>query len=139
MNNYQLILGVRELPRPRGEGYLYYKILPLQEEAQRRILLKRILNRIDCFLKDGGEKFLFYLDLYCKESNEAEEAKLEEHFNRALIKLFEIERFSNKEARRLLSNYKTENMEAWVIEILDRIIRKFVNVRLMTERGQSMK
>ena len=36
MNNYQLILGVREIPRPRGEGYLYYKIVPLQEEAQKK-------------------------------------------------------------------------------------------------------
>jgi|GEM_PF-2542236 len=137
MNNYQLILGVRELPRPRGTGYLYYKILSLQEEAQKRILLKRILNRIDCFLRDGGEKFLFYLDLYCKESNEVEEAKLEELLHKALVKLFEIERFSNKEARELLSNYKTENMETWVIEILDRIVRKFVSVRLeelVTER-----
>jgi len=126
MNNYQLILGVREIPRPRGEGYLYYKIVPLQEEAQKRNLLKRILNRINCFLKDGGERFLFYLNLYCKESEEVEEGKLEKLFNKPLVKLSEIERFSDKEAQELLSNYKTENMEAWVVEALDRVVRRFV-------------
>jgi|GEM_PF-5740103 len=29
----QLILGVRELPRPRGEGYLYYKLSPSDEDG----------------------------------------------------------------------------------------------------------
>jgi hypothetical protein len=51
MNNYQLILGIRQLPRPRGEGYLYYKMVPLQKEAQKRNLLERILHRVNCFLK----------------------------------------------------------------------------------------
>jgi len=126
MNNYQLILGIRQLPRPRGEGYLYYKMVPLQKEAQKRNLLKCILDRVNCFLKEE-DRFLFYLNLYCKESEEVEERKLEELFNKALIKLSQKGQFSDKEARELLSNYKTENMAAWVIEVLDRIVRKFVS------------
>ena len=66
------------------------------------------------------------MNLYCKESEEVEEGKLEKLFNKALVKLSEIERFSDKEAQELLSNYKTENMEAWVVEALDRVVRRFV-------------
>lgn len=66
------------------------------------------------------------MNLYCKESEEVEEGKLEELLQKALVKLSEKERFSDKESRELLSNYKTENMAAWVIEVLDRVVRKFV-------------
>jgi len=124
MNNYQLVLGIRELPRPRGRGYLYYKIVSLQEDAQKRSFLQRILHLSNCFFK-GGDRLLVYLDLYCKESNEIEESKFEELFHQALVKLSEIEQFSDKKARELLSNYKTENMEVWVEEVLDRVVRKF--------------
>jgi len=126
MRNCQLILGIRELPHPRGEGYLYYKIVPLKEEAQEGRLIKRMRDRIDYFLKDGGEKFLSYLNLYCTESEEVEEEKLEKLFRKALVKLSEIEQFSDKEVSEFLSNYKTENMEAWVVEVLNRVIKRFV-------------
>jgi hypothetical protein len=97
MSEYQIILGIRELPHPRGEGYLYYKIVPLKEGVQKERPLKRIRDRIDYFLKDGGEKFLSYLNLYCTESEEIEEEKLEKLFRKALVKLSEKEGFSNKE------------------------------------------
>jgi len=84
-------------------------------------------DRIDYFLKDGGEKFLSYLNLYCTESEEIEEEKLEKLFRKALVKLSEKEGFSNKEIKSLLSNYKTENMEAWVIVVLDRIVKRFID------------
>ncbi len=124
MNNYQLVLGIKELSRPRGRGYLYYKIVSLQEDAQKRNFLQHILHLSNCFLK-GRDGLLVYLDLYCKESNEVEESKFEELFHQALVKLSEIEQFSDKKARELLSNYKTENMELWVEEVLDRVVRKF--------------
>ena len=127
MRNCQLILCIRELPHPRGEGYLYYKIVPLKEEAQKERLIKRMRDRIDYFLKDGGEKFPSYLNLYCTESEEVEEEKLEKLFRKALVKLSEKEGFSNKEIKSLLSNYKTENMEAWVIVVLDRIVKRFID------------
>jgi len=127
MSNYQIIFGVREFPHPRGEGYLYYKIVPLKGEVQKERPLKRMRDRIDYFLKDGGEKFLSYLNLYCTESGEIEEEKLEKLFRKALAKLSEKEGFSNKEIKSLLSNYKTENMEAWVIVVLDRIVKRFID------------
>lgn len=126
MRYCQLILGIRELPHPKGEGYLYYKIVPLKEEAQKERLLKRVIHRIEYFLKDGGEKFLSYLNLYCTESEEVEEEKLEKLFRKALVKLSEIEQFSDKEVHELLSNYKTENMEEWVVEVLNRVVKRFV-------------
>jgi hypothetical protein len=127
MSNYQIIFGVREFPHPRGEGYLYYKIVPLKGEVQKERPLKRMRDRIDYFLKDGGEKFLSYLNLYCTESVEIEEEKLEKLFRKAVVKLSEKEGFSNKEIKSLLSNYKTENMEAWVIVVLDRIVKRFID------------
>jgi len=127
MSNYQIIFGVRELPHPRGEGYLYYKIVPLKEEVQKGRIIKRIRDRVEYFLKDGGERFLSYLNLYCTESEEVEEERLEKLFSKALAKLSEKEGFSNKEIKSLLSSYKTENMEAWAVGVLDRIVKRFID------------
>ncbi len=55
MNNYQLVLGIKELSRPRGRGYLYYKIVSSQENAQKRNFLQRILHLINCFLSEDGK------------------------------------------------------------------------------------
>jgi hypothetical protein len=100
--------------------------VPLKEESLKGTLIKRIRDQIAYFLRDGGEKFLSYLNLYCTESEEVEEGELEKLFSKALVKLSEIEKFSDKELRQLLSNYKTENIEAWAVEVLDRVVKRFV-------------
>ena len=92
-----VVFGVRELPNPRGEGYLWYRLHP-----------------------SGYEFFVDYLNLY-----EISEEELRTLFVRAVQKVYDtlITDESNKEVP--IKIYRTENMSDWVVALLEEVIDQF--------------
>jgi len=94
----RLILGLREMSRPVGEGYIYYKFLP--KEADRGLL---------------------FLNLY--HTNEVE---LEGLFRQSILEAIKKERLAVDEVQVLLSGYATENMRLWTQQVLARVVSRFL-------------
>jgi hypothetical protein len=95
----KLILGLRELPRPVGEGYLYYK---------------RSLKEDD--------KILLFSNLY-----NTTEAELEGLFRQAITSIIKKENLSGNDVQGFLSSYSTENMRQWTQEVLARVVSLFMD------------
>ncbi len=89
-----LIFGVRELPRPKGHGYLYFKL--------------------DHY---GGEFFVDYLDLY-RTSNE----ELKKLFVLSIQKARDALAALGRAKEILTRDYQTENMSDWAVQLLKEII-----------------
>jgi hypothetical protein len=94
MNKPMVIFGLRDLPRPKGEGFLYCKLAP-----------------------DFREKILVEYNLY------AEPAELLDIYKAGLKKFFELEQLDPTKKSELLANYDTENMQPHAREILDKALR----------------
>ena len=92
-----VVFGVRELPNPRGEGYLWYRLHP-----------------------SGREFFVDYLNLY-----EISEEELKALFLTAVQRVCDtiIRDGGNKEV--LTKIYQTENMSDWVATLLKEVIDQF--------------
>jgi len=90
-----LIFGVRELPRPKGRDYLYFK-LGLY----------------------GGEFFVDYLDLY-RTSNE----ELKKLFVLSIQKARDALAAQGRAKEILITGYQTENMSDWAIQLLKEVIK----------------
>jgi len=89
-----LIFGVRELPRPKGHGYLYFKL--------------------DLY---GREFFVGYLNLY-KTSNE----ELKKLFVLSIQKVRAALVAQGVTEEILTTDYQTENMSDWAVQLLKEII-----------------
>jgi len=89
-----LIFGIKELPKPRGQGYLYYKLEP-----------------------SGREHFLDFLDLYKISDEELRVlfASAAQKAQDALIANGHHEKVSQK-------IYRTDNMSCRAIELLKKVI-----------------
>jgi len=98
MDERRLILGLREVPRPVGEGYIYYKFFPKQ-----------------------ADKVLLYLNLY-----KTDDTELEGLFRQSLLEISRKERLSTADVMGFLSSYTTENMQQWTQEVLARAVSGFV-------------
>ena len=86
MNSNEFIFGLRDLPRPRGYGFLFYK----------KSIGMRKAHLID-------------LNLY-GESDGA----IREKFRRGLANFISRENISTEESIRLLNHCRIENMEDWM-------------------------
>jgi len=89
-----VVFGIRELPNPRGEGYLWYRLHP-----------------------SGREFFVDYLNLY-KTSNE----ELKELFVLAVQKVRDALAAQGHTKEILTTDYQTENMTDWAVELLKEVI-----------------
>ena len=92
-----VIFGVRELPGPKREGYLYYKL-----EAS------------------GQEYFVDFLNLY-----DTADEELGVLFVKAIQKVHD-DLIANKRAEGDLKKvYQTENMSAWAVELLEKVLIEY--------------
>ncbi len=89
-----LIFGIEELPRPKGEGFLYYKLEPSGRE-----FMVDYLNLYD--ITDDGLKALFTAG-----AQKAREALIESGRARDVFE----------------KKYMTENMSDWAAAILKEVI-----------------
>lgn len=92
-----VIFGIEQLPRPKGEGFLYYKLDP-----------------------SGREFLIDYLNLYHISDEELRIlfATAVQHARDALVK--------NGRARYVLQKlYRTENMSEWADELLKEVIEEY--------------
>ena len=94
VNKPQLILGVHDLPRPRGEGFLYYKLYP-----------------------GYHERILVYFNLY-----NTEEQELKGYFSKGIRVMLESADFTKNGDPNLLNNYGTENLQDWSAKVLAEVI-----------------
>ena len=94
MKNPMVVFGLRDFPRPQGEGFLYYKLAP-----------------------DYREKILIEYNLY------AEPAKLMDIYTAGIKRFFELEKFDKTKKSELPANYETENMQPHAREILDKVLK----------------
>lgn len=94
MSKPRLILGVRDLPRPRGEGFLYYKLYPGYHEM-----------------------ILVYFNLY-----DTEESELKDYFTKGIKKMLESADFKKNGNPSLLNDYVTENLQDWSANVLTEVI-----------------
>lgn len=99
MSKAKIIFGIRDLPRPRGEGYIFCKFYPHYRE-----IILEIFN------------------LYSTEPEE-----LEKIFRKALHKLLTLKEFEQVNGIALLQDYATDNMQEWAIEILAKVIDSIPN------------
>jgi hypothetical protein len=96
-----LIFGLREFPRPRGHGFLFYKKPPANRETE----------------------------LVAFNLNEESAVELKQKFIQGIEEFIRREGFTPEEAGKALSNYETENMRDWAIatfaesaqEMIDRV------------------
>lgn len=95
MKGPMAIFGLRDFPRPRGEGFLYCKLAP-----------------------DFREKILIEYDL------SAEAHQLTDIYKAGLQKFFALERIDPTSKSEVLANYNTENMQPHAREILDKVLRE---------------
>ena len=93
MKGPKVIFGLRDFPRPRGEGFLYCKLAP-----------------------DFREKILIEYDL------SAEAAQLTDIYQAGLKNFFALARLDPAAINELLANYDTENMQPHAREILDKVL-----------------
>lgn len=93
MKSPMVIFGLRDLPRPRGQGFLYCKLAP-----------------------DFREKILIEYDL------DTEAARLTEIYKAGIKNFFALERFDPATKNELFANYDTENMQPHAREILDKLL-----------------
>jgi hypothetical protein len=92
-----VIFGVRELPRPKKEGYLYYKLKA-----------------------SGQEHFVDFLNLY-----ETSDEELRGVFVKAIQKV-QDDLIANKGAEGHLKKiYQTENMSEWAISLLEKTVKEY--------------
>ena len=96
MKNPGVIFGLRDLPRPKGEGFLYCRLAP-----------------------DFREKILIEYDL-C-----AEPAALLAVYKAGLKRFFALERLDTIKKTELLADYDTENMQPHARDILAQALREF--------------
>jgi FlaA1/EpsC-like NDP-sugar epimerase len=89
----KIVFGIRELPKPKGKGVLYYR-----------------------FVGNGNEMFLDYLDLA-----DTDEREIEKQLNRVLRRMLSHEPFADKGVCMPLAGYETENMQPWFEGVLKRI------------------
>ena len=89
------IFGLRDFPRPRGEGFLYCRLAP-----------------------DFREKILIEYDL------SAEAPHLTDIYKAGLQKFFALERLDPTTKSELLANYATENMQPHAQAILDKVLKE---------------
>jgi hypothetical protein len=89
-----IVFGVRELPRPKGHGYLYFKLDPY-----------------------GREFFVDYLNLY-KTSKE----ELKELFVLAVQKVRAALAAKGHTKEILTTDCQTENMSDWAVQLLKEVI-----------------
>lgn len=94
MKRPMVVFGLRDFPRPRGEGFLYYKLAP-----------------------DYREKILIEHDLY------TDPAILPDIYKAGIKKFFKNEHLDNARKTELLANYDTENMQPHAREVLDKVLR----------------
>lgn len=99
MQASKLILGLRELPRPAGDGYVYYKFAP-----------------------NEADRVLVFLNLY-----NTDESELENLFRQAFSEMARQEKLPIGAVRRLLSDYSPENMKPRTQEILASAIGSFAD------------
>jgi len=97
MAGRKFVFGIRELPRPKGHGFVYYRVAPRTDERK-----------------------LVYLDLY--RSDEADLARL---FREALETMITFERDAAGDPRDFLANFETENMQPWVEKIFAKAVEEF--------------
>lgn len=92
-----VIFGVRELPRPKKDGYLYYKLKA-----------------------SGQEHFVDFLNLY-----ETSDEELRGVFVKAIQKV-QDDLIANKGAEGDLKKiYQTENMSDWAVELLEKVLIEY--------------
>lgn len=96
MQRYEVIFGLRDFARPRGEGFLYYKLAPNYRE--------KILIEYNLYITEPTELMYIYI--------------------KGIGKFIELEQLGNRKKTELLSSYDTENMQPWAREILDNVLRK---------------
>jgi hypothetical protein len=108
-NPQRLIFGLREMPRPVGEGYLYYKFSDREED-----------------------RILVFLDLL-----KTSEAELEVLFRRSILELITREKLAQPELQILLSAYTTRNMRPWTEQVLSRIARIITNTGSSTQNAET--
>ena len=96
MQRHKVIFGLRDFARPRGEGFLYYKLAP-----------------------NYREKILIEYNLYITNP-----AELMDIYNKGIEKFIKLEQLDNTKKPELLSSYDTENMQPWARETLDNVLRK---------------
>jgi len=85
-----IVLGVRELPNPKGEGYLYYKLSP-----------------------SGREYFVDYLNLY-----ETSDEELKAFFVSAFRKVKNTLMADGRLEEISVETVKTENIADWAVKLL---------------------
>lgn len=95
MNKPMVIFGLRDLPRPKGEGFLYCKLAP-----------------------NYREKILVEYNLY------AEPEQLQEIYTKGVERLLSMEGFDKAKRAQLPASYDTENMRPHARDILDRVLRE---------------
>ncbi|MHB8791012.1 MAG: hypothetical protein ACYDBT_14170 [Desulfobulbaceae bacterium] len=93
MKSPMVIFGLRDLPRPRGLGFLYCKLAP-----------------------DFREKILVEYDL------DTEAARLTEIYKAGIKNFFALELLDPVMRNELLANYDTENMQPHAREILNKVL-----------------
>lgn len=96
MQKHEVIFGLRDFARPRGEGFLYYKLAP-----------------------NYREQILIEYNLYITKP-----AELMNIYTKGIKKFIELEQLGNTKKTELLSCYDTENMQPWAREILDNVLKK---------------
>ena len=96
----RIVFGLRDFPRPKRMGYLYY----------------RLPSRFSKF----HEKTLAVLDLY-----NVDEQYLTDIFHEGIAKLLKQKHLSDKIA--YLEHFETENMEASARTIFEKVVQKIIS------------
>lgn len=90
-----VIFGIRDLPRPRGDGFLFCKLYPNYREI--------ILITFKLYNTKGPE--------------------LKNFFTEGIKKLMQIKEFKERYHSAQLLEYDTDNIEKWAVHILDDVIK----------------
>ncbi len=101
MSKTHLIFGLRDLPRPRGDGFLYYKLYP-----------------------NYHEKILVHFNLYNTKPE-----KLKDYFAGGIKIMLGSADFKKNGSSDMLNSYSTENMRAWSTEVLAELIAAMTKSR----------
>jgi len=92
----KLVFGLRDFPRPRGEGFLFYKLHP-----------------------DYKEKTLVCFNLL-----KTDESGLKDVFSEGLTKMCKVQSLKDT-LEDHLEDYGTENMQEWATTILNEVIQNY--------------
>lgn len=101
MSRKHLVFGLRDLPRPRGDGFLYYKLYP-----------------------NYHEKILVNFNLYNTRPDD-----LKDCFAAGIRIMLGSADFKKNGSSDMLNSYSIENMRAWSTEVLAELIAAMTKSR----------